>query len=63
MMSLRYKGWLAFRYKGKEWLALDKGEAVEIYGLGFAFYGSFYTVKNFKKFYDEDGEGLLIPLP
>jgi hypothetical protein len=64
MIKLLYKGWLAFRFKGKQFLALTaKDGNVHIFDASFGNYGSWFSVDSFKKHYAKDGETLNLDKP
>jgi hypothetical protein len=60
MLRNSYKDWTAFRFQGKDFLALESGTKVHIYGKGFSNYGSWMTVDSFKKNYKKDGEAICL---
>ena len=62
MNLLNFKGWQAFTFKGKRFLALisKDGSNAHIYDAHFNRYGSFFSVKNFKAFYLKHGEKLCL---
>lgn len=58
--QVNFKTWTTFRFKGKRFLALDTGNATEVYGETFAtFYGGFRGgIKSFRKMYAKEGEAM-----
>ena len=64
MMTLRYNGWHAFRFKGNSFLALiAKDGNTHIYDASFGNYGSWFSIESFKKHYAKDGESLSLDKP
>lgn len=65
MMKTRYSGWKSFRFKGRQFLALIllDGNTAHVYDSSFNNYGCYFSVDNFKKFYERDGESLNLDIP
>jgi len=61
MMISQCKEWQAFKIKGKKFLALiGKDGTIDIYDVRLFIYGSWFSVKNFKKNYAKNGEKLCL---
>ena len=61
MMKTRYTKWQAFKFKGKEFLALtakDGGGNTHIYNDNYDNYGAWFSVDSFKKHSAKDREKL-----
>ena len=53
-----YTDWVTFKIGGRQFLSLENGRDVTIYGRDFTPYGSYRTTDSFKTMYTKQGEAL-----